>query len=65
MESRRMSQRRFRAYTTSFGKNVSHSKRRTNKMWKMNLQWARVPVNGKLRRVKISTRDLRTLYKQV
>ncbi len=59
-----MSQRRYRHYKPGFGHNVSHSKRRTNRMWKMNLQWARVEIDGKVRRVKISTRDLRTLAKQ-
>ncbi|NLV75082.1 MAG: 50S ribosomal protein L28 [Chloroflexi bacterium] len=46
-----------------FGHNVSHSKRRTNRMWKPNIQPMRVMINGHTRTVKVCTRCIRTLSK--
>jgi large subunit ribosomal protein L28 len=48
----------------SFGNNVSHSKRRTRRMWKPNIQTVTVvDANGKRRRMRIAASTLRTLYK--
>ena len=49
--------------TRSFGHNVSHSKRRTNRDWLPNVQTKTVLLNGELKRVTICTRCLRTLGK--
>jgi large subunit ribosomal protein L28 len=48
----------------SFGHNVSFSKRRTNRMWRPNLQKTTV-VNevGKLEQIRICTQCMRTLTK--
>ncbi|TET37087.1 MAG: 50S ribosomal protein L28 [Dehalococcoidia bacterium] len=46
-----------------FGHNVSHSKRRTKRQWKVNTQKRTMIINGKKRRVNICTRCLRTQYK--
>lgn len=46
-----------------FGHNVSHSKRRTNRMFRLNIQRATIYENGQPRRVNICTRCLRTLTK--
>jgi large subunit ribosomal protein L28 len=42
----------------SFGNNVSHANNRTRRVWKPNLQTARVVVDGKTVRVKVCTRCL-------
>lgn len=47
----------------SFGHNVSHSKRRTNRMWRPNIQKATVPVDGRRKQIDICTRCLRTMHK--
>jgi large subunit ribosomal protein L28 len=48
----------------SFGHNVSHSKRRTRKVWKPNIQKVTlVDAQGRRRKVKIAASTLRTLYK--
>lgn len=47
-----------------YGKNVSFSLRRTNKVWKPNLQIKTVIIEGKKVRVKISTQAIRTLKKK-
>ncbi len=48
----------------SFGHNVSFSKRRTNRMWKPNVQKATVmDVEGKPVQVKICTQCIRTMSK--
>ena len=49
--------------TTTFGHNVSFSKRRTNRQFKANIQRKRLVVNGAAIRVDICTRCMRTLYK--
>lgn len=46
-----------------FGHNVSHSKRATNRRFNPNIQRVRVIVDGKMRRMRICTRCLRTLHK--
>lgn len=47
-----------------YGHNVSHSKRRTNRTFKPNLQTAKVTVDGTTKRVKLCTKCLR-MYKRV
>jgi len=47
-----------------FGHNVSHSKRRTQKVWKPNLQTRRVEIDGKKVKMKVSAAGIRTLRKQ-
>ncbi len=46
-----------------FGHNVSHSKRRTNRRWLPNIQRATIEVDGRVQRVSICTRCLRTYNK--
>ncbi|HDQ35156.1 MAG TPA: 50S ribosomal protein L28 [Chloroflexi bacterium] len=45
----------------SFGHNVSHSKRATNRMFRPNIQRKRLLIDGKVERIYICTRCLRTL----
>jgi large subunit ribosomal protein L28 len=47
-----------------FGHNVSFSLRRTNKVWKPNLQTKTIVIDGKKVRMKISTQAIRTLKKK-
>lgn len=47
-----------------FGKNVSFSQRRTNKVWKPNLQTKTVVVDGRRVKMKLSTQAIRTLKKK-
>ena len=42
----------------SFGNNVSHANNKTRRVWKPNLQVARILVDGKVTRVKVCTRCL-------
>jgi len=49
--------------TTTFGHNVSFSKRRTNRRFKANVQRKRLTVNGKAVRLDICTRCIRSTYK--
>ncbi|MCG2768532.1 MAG: 50S ribosomal protein L28 [Chloroflexota bacterium] len=46
-----------------FGHNVSHSKQRTKRSWKPNLQNATVQDGDEVRRLRVCTRCLRTLQK--
>ena len=46
-----------------YGHNVSHSKRRTRKIFKPNLHTARILINGNLVRMKLCTKCLR-MFKQ-
>ncbi len=46
-----------------FGHNVSHSKHKTNRRFLPNIHPATVTVNGKLKRLNLCTRCLRTLNK--
>ena len=47
-----------------FGRNVSHSKRHTPRMYRPNVHPVRLMINGKRQRMKVCTRCLRTQYKQ-
>lgn len=47
-----------------FGHNVSHSKRRTNRMFRVNIQRATIEQAGQRRRVDICTRCLRNVTKE-
>ncbi len=47
-----------------FGHNVPFSQKKTNKVWKPNLQMKTIVVDGKKVRMKLSTQDIRTLKKQ-
>jgi len=42
-----------------YGHNVSHSKRRTRKIFKPNLHVSRIMINGRAMRVKLCTKCLR------
>ena len=48
-----------------FGHNVSHSKRRTNRSWKPNIQKVTLVVDGRPKSMKVCTRCLRTYNKQM
>lgn len=50
--------------TMQFGHNVSHSKRRTNRSWGLNIQKHRVFVDNTPVSLAVCTRCLRTLNKQ-
>jgi len=47
-----------------FGHNVPFSQKKTNKVWKPNLQTKTIVVDGKKVRMKLSTQDIRTLKKK-
>ncbi len=47
----------------TFGHNVSHSKRRTNRRFYANIQTARVMVNGVAQQKHVCTRCLRNIHK--
>lgn len=47
-----------------YGHNVSHSKRRTPRVFKPNLHASRVVVNGTTKKLKLCTKCLR-MYKKV
>lgn len=49
--------------TKSFGHNVSHSKRRTNRDFRPNIQSKRIVVNGATKRIDVCTRCMRTALK--
>ena len=49
--------------TTTFGHNVSFSKRRTNRRFKANVQRKRLTIGGIEVRVDICTRCMRTAHK--
>lgn len=46
-----------------YGHNVSHSNRKTNRRFKVNVQHRRVTINGQVKTVYICTRCLRTMVK--
>ena len=46
------------------GNKVSHSKRRTKRKWELNLQLKKVTIDGVTKRIRISTRTLKTLTKK-
>ena len=43
-----------------FGNNVSHSHRRSNKMWKSNVKTVKANVNGTPKRIHVCTSCLRS-----
>lgn len=43
-----------------FGHNVSHSHRKTNKMWKANVKSVRVSVNGGVKKMYVCTSCLKS-----
>ena len=43
-----------------FGNNVSHSNRKTNKMWSNNVKSVRVNVNGKAKKMYVCTSCLKS-----
>lgn len=47
----------------TYGHNVSHSKRRTNRRWLPNIQKATIALNNQETSVRVCTRCLRTLRK--
>ena len=49
--------------TSGHGHNVSHSKRRTNRVFQPNLQRATLEIDGRLRQVRVCTQCLRTRQK--
>lgn len=48
-----------------YGHNVSHSKRRTRKIFKPNLHVARISLDGNRRRLRLCTKCLRMLKSAV
>jgi large subunit ribosomal protein L28 len=42
----------------AFGNNVSHANNKTRRVWKPNLQVARILVDGKVTKVRVCTRCL-------
>ena len=44
------------------GNNVSHSNRKTHRLWAPNVQRVRVEVNGQVRHMNVCTRCLRSGY---
>ena len=46
-----------------FGHNVSHSKRRTNRMFRLNVQRMKITQNGARRSIDICTRCIRNMYR--
>jgi large subunit ribosomal protein L28 len=49
--------------TPQFGHNVSHSMRHTKRQFKVNVQKTTIIEDGKMRKIKVCTRCLRTLRK--
>ena len=49
--------------TPQFGHNVSHSMRHTKRQFRVNVQKTTILENGKLRKIKVCSRCLRTLSK--
>lgn len=46
-----------------FGHNVSHSKRRTNRLWRPNIQRTLVFEQGRPRRMYLCTKCIKTMQK--
>jgi large subunit ribosomal protein L28 len=42
----------------AFGNNVSHANNKTRRVWKPNLQVARIVIDGKITKVKVCTKCL-------
>ena len=49
---------------TISGHNVSHSNRKTNRIWAPNVQRVRVVIDGTAKRINVCTRCLRSGYVQ-
>jgi len=49
---------------THFGRRVSFSQRHASRRYKPNLQWVTVEVDSKSVRLQLSTRQIRTLFKE-
>jgi large subunit ribosomal protein L28 len=49
--------------TPQFGHNVSHSMRHTRRQFRVNVQTTTILEKGKLRKIKVCSRCLRTLSK--
>jgi large subunit ribosomal protein L28 len=49
--------------TPQFGHKVSHSMRHTNRQFRANIQQTTIVEEGKVRKIKVCTRCLRTLNK--
>jgi large subunit ribosomal protein L28 len=49
--------------STKFGRSISRSKKSTNRQFKPNVQRKRVMIDGRMQRIYICTRCLRTLNK--
>ncbi len=49
--------------TPQYGHRVSHSTRRTNRRFLVNVQHRRLEINGRMQQVNICTRCLRTMVK--
>lgn len=49
--------------TVAFGRNVSFSKRRTNRAFRPNIQKTRVMAEGRLKQINACTRCIKTLAK--
>jgi large subunit ribosomal protein L28 len=47
----------------SFGHHVSHAKNRTNRDWLPNVHKKRLLLDGKMQRLNVAARTLRTLHK--
>jgi len=45
---------------TDFGNNVSHSNRKTSRVWRPNVKRVKVIVNGANRKINVCTRCLRS-----
>lgn len=56
--------RRALAPKTRAGRNVSFSQRHTPRVFKPNLQWVTVEINGQSLRLRLSARQIRALTKQ-
>jgi large subunit ribosomal protein L28 len=50
--------------TPQFGHKVSHSMRHTKRQFKANIQCTKIVKGGRVRKIKVCTRCLRTLDKQ-
>ncbi|MEN2997453.1 MAG: 50S ribosomal protein L28 [Brevinematia bacterium] len=44
---------------TKFGNNVSHSNKKTRRVWKVNIQRKKVIIDGKVKYVKICSKCLK------